>query len=382
MAQQKGFLILADISGYTAFLTQAELEHAEDILSNLLQVLLNNLEKTFIVSKLEGDAIFAYAPEGRFTQAQTLLEVVENLYCVFARTIQHMSRNTTCTCKACELIPTLDLKILLHFGTFILSNIGGRQELSGPDVILVHRLLKNEITSATEIDAYLFISQVCVEAIQLEAYVTNMKPHQEHYQHFGDVHGFVHNLHEVWQARQTLDKVVVAEDDIWFSCEAEFPIPPDLLWDYITNPTVRQAYVKADSYTVKGLKQGRTTIGTEQHCEHGQGLTIMTIVDWQPPHYFTAACTMPFSGVMNQTMYVLATPTGSLWRVITSKVHAKNPAMNLFWKFLMIAIKKQVVATIAFGLNKVTEIVNEDIKQKKLTTITFTPTETVLIMAS
>ncbi len=43
MSQQKGYLIIADISGYTAFLTQTELEHSQGILESLFQNLLEQM---------------------------------------------------------------------------------------------------------------------------------------------------------------------------------------------------------------------------------------------------------------------------------------------------------------------------------------------------
>ncbi len=131
-------------------------------------------------------------------QGQTLLEAIENIYCVFAMTLESMHRSTTCTCKACELIPTLDLKFVLHHGTFILSQIGGRQELSGPDVILVHRLLKNTVTEAKGVKAYAFFSQTCAEAMSLDGLTEGMQTHMESVEQLGDVSGYVHDLHPVW----------------------------------------------------------------------------------------------------------------------------------------------------------------------------------------
>lgn len=78
-----------------------------------------------------------------------MLETIENLYYVFADTREKMHRNTTCTCTAGSLIPNLDLKFVMHYGEFLEVKIGGSQELSGTDVILVHRLLKNMITEKT-----------------------------------------------------------------------------------------------------------------------------------------------------------------------------------------------------------------------------------------
>src|SRR5881275_2406729 len=107
--KQQGYLIITDISGYTGFLTQAELEHAHDILDNLFKTLLANINPPLMVSKLEGDAIFAFSPSGSFIQGQTLLESIENIYFAFGTALENMRINTTCTCTACRNIPSLDL---------------------------------------------------------------------------------------------------------------------------------------------------------------------------------------------------------------------------------------------------------------------------------
>jgi hypothetical protein len=39
---EKGIIQIADISGYTAFLNESELEHAQDTLQSLLEVLIEN----------------------------------------------------------------------------------------------------------------------------------------------------------------------------------------------------------------------------------------------------------------------------------------------------------------------------------------------------
>ncbi|HSH01056.1 MAG TPA: DUF2652 domain-containing protein, partial [Anaerolineae bacterium] len=190
---ETGFLIIADISGYTAFLTQTELDHAEDILNTLINKLVDSMSTMFIIAKLEGDAVFAYAPKGSFKQAQTLVECVENIYCAFAQTQRDMKLNTTCTCEACRLIPSLDLKIVLHHGQYMFSNIGGREELSGPDVILVHRLLKSTITEKAGVEAYVFFSEACEEVVDLSSLSLSMQRHEEEYEHLGVVGGCIYN---------------------------------------------------------------------------------------------------------------------------------------------------------------------------------------------
>src|SRR5687768_12192942 len=96
---RNGYLILADISGYTAYLTQVELEHAREILDHLLEVLVENCKPPLIVSKLEGDAVFVYAPEDSFKLGQKLMEPLEQVYFSFRLARDNIHR--TCQCRSC-----------------------------------------------------------------------------------------------------------------------------------------------------------------------------------------------------------------------------------------------------------------------------------------
>jgi hypothetical protein len=56
-AQPTCFLI-ADISGYTRYLAGVELDHAQDILADLIGSVVTALRPNFALAKLEGDAAF------------------------------------------------------------------------------------------------------------------------------------------------------------------------------------------------------------------------------------------------------------------------------------------------------------------------------------
>jgi hypothetical protein len=70
-SRREGALLLADISGYTGFLEGVAVAHREIILdapeppaayavmSSLLDAISTALEPTFVIAKLEGDAVFA-----------------------------------------------------------------------------------------------------------------------------------------------------------------------------------------------------------------------------------------------------------------------------------------------------------------------------------
>src|SRR5687768_15675330 len=107
---QHGYLLLADLSGYTAYVAGTELEHSQAILGELLELLIIRRRALLTVERLEGDAVFAHAPEARLSRGETLLELVESTYAAFKDRLETLRRRTTCTCHACRSVNTLDLK--------------------------------------------------------------------------------------------------------------------------------------------------------------------------------------------------------------------------------------------------------------------------------
>jgi hypothetical protein len=129
ITSQDGFLLIADITGYTAFLRESELEHAKDSLRSLLDLLIQYTKPPLVISRLEGDAVISYAPEGSFLQGQTLVELIESTYVEFRRALDLMVLNTTCNCLACRNISNLDLKFFVHYGTFALEPLPSYTEI-------------------------------------------------------------------------------------------------------------------------------------------------------------------------------------------------------------------------------------------------------------
>ena len=60
-APEPACLVIADISGYTSYLAGVELDHAQDILADLMDTVVTAFRPTFRLAKLEGDAAFVYA---------------------------------------------------------------------------------------------------------------------------------------------------------------------------------------------------------------------------------------------------------------------------------------------------------------------------------
>ena len=175
MAEQ-GYLAIADITGYTAYLNESELEHAQDSLSTLLNLLIDETKPPLTISRLEGDAVISFAIDGSFLQSQSIVDLIDATYCAFKQALERMVLNTTCTCNACRNIPNLDLKFFLHHGEFLLQDLGDYTELVGPDVNLVHRLSKNTISDASGLTAYAAYTQGAIDALGLPDFADSLSP--------------------------------------------------------------------------------------------------------------------------------------------------------------------------------------------------------------
>ena len=160
-----GYLLIADISGYTSFLAGTELEHAQDIVAALLETIVTKFRSRLTISKIEGDAVFAYVLNADLPRGETLMELIECTYLAFHDHADTAYRNTTCRCKACSAIPTLDLKFVAHYGEFMIQHVAGIPELVGSDVNLVHRLLKNRVFGTTGWKAYTLFTHQALEPL-------------------------------------------------------------------------------------------------------------------------------------------------------------------------------------------------------------------------
>jgi hypothetical protein len=311
---ERGFLVIADITGYSAFLSDSELEHAEDSLRDLLDLLVDQTKPPLVISRLEGDAVISYAPEASFLQGQTLVEIIENTYVKFREARQRMQLNTTCTCNACQDIPSLDLKFFVHHGTYVLQRITNYTELVGNDVNVAHRLMKNRIKEETGVSAYAAYTQAAVDALGIQEFVKEMEVHIEEFPNVGELKLYVEDLEPAWQRESKRRQVFVNPEEALFVVETEIPAEPPLVWDYFMKPEYRMILTGADSIEVESKKKGRLDEGSVYICAHGDQKILHAIVDWRPFDYYTfeAKIGPGVSGAFT-TRYV---PTESGTRVI------------------------------------------------------------------
>ena len=147
MVNGRMLLLIADIAGYTRFMTvhRINLTHAQVIVAELLEAVIDAATPTFKLSKLEGDAAFFYAPLQEGAPLDDVSRTVADIRRAFLACRDRMAAEQLCTCDPCTQAGQLKLKFAAHAGEVALQRVKRLTELAGIAVIVVHRMLKNHV---------------------------------------------------------------------------------------------------------------------------------------------------------------------------------------------------------------------------------------------
>src|SRR6476469_9443158 len=137
------YLLLADISGYTGFMSGVEQEHGVDfsdgipaaysILGDLLDAVVKGVKPDLALVKLEGDAVFAAAPAANLDgQGDRVLQTIHGTYRAFIDARTRAIPANDHVCIACPAVAHLDLKVVLHRGPTVRPAVGSGSDLLGP----------------------------------------------------------------------------------------------------------------------------------------------------------------------------------------------------------------------------------------------------------
>ena len=142
--QNRGLLFIPDISGFTQFVNEVEIEHSRFIIQELLEILIKANDLGLEISEIEGDAILFYK-FGEPQNLESLYRQVEKMFLAFHGYLIAYDHRKICQCKACISAIDLSLKIITHYGEFTPLNVQRFNKLIGKDIIVAHQLLKNDI---------------------------------------------------------------------------------------------------------------------------------------------------------------------------------------------------------------------------------------------
>jgi Protein of unknown function (DUF2652) len=141
---------------------------AYPLLTSLLDGIVGRIVPPFVLSKLEGDAAFAFATEGELgVRGQSVADCLTTCYDAYPARLDEARGVMTCTCDAYGSIGGLELKFVLHHGDYIVQSIAGHRELLGPEVTISHLLLKNHVADLVGRSAYALVTEPAVAHLGL-----------------------------------------------------------------------------------------------------------------------------------------------------------------------------------------------------------------------
>src|SRR5690349_4335622 len=111
MELKRASLVLADISGYTRFMREHKttLLHAEHIITELLEAVIDQAQSPLTISKLEGDAVFmtAHSGDDPAATARTVQQQALTFFDAFNSKMASMNAGAFCSCESCSNISRL-----------------------------------------------------------------------------------------------------------------------------------------------------------------------------------------------------------------------------------------------------------------------------------
>ena len=258
------YFAIADISGYTSFLAGVELDHAQDIIADLMDTVVKGLRPPFRLAKFEGDAAFVYAATAK-VDGSMLQDIIELAYFKFRRRLRDIKQAAACECKACAAMGDLDLKFVVHHGETVKQRMGGREELAGRDIILVHRLLKNTVSEKVGSRAYALYSDACIQTMGIDPAAQGLVEHHETIDIIGEVKLWLRDLEDAWKKENERTRVEVTRAEAYVTWNFDIAAPRQTVWEYFTVPGQRQKWWPADGI-IENSSYRRRGVGTENHC--------------------------------------------------------------------------------------------------------------------
>jgi hypothetical protein len=277
---ETGFLVVADLTGYTAYLSRSELEHAPTIAGDLLETIVGRLDPPFRLTKFEGDAAFLYVEDGR-ADGSLLVDAIEATYIAFRRRLRSIDLASGCDCNSCRLAPQLDLKLFVHHGSYVRTRIAGRDELAGADVIVVHRLLKGAGAAASRARGFALFTGAAIDALGLDPGAADLLRSEESIEYVGSVATYTLDLEARWQAEDVVRRLEVGDDALGLEIDTTVAAAPAAVWAHLTSPALRATW-EGPIRIEETMTNGRRGVGTQAQCVTGRLATLEEVVDWQP----------------------------------------------------------------------------------------------------
>ncbi len=266
-------LFIPDISGFTNFVKSVEVEHSKHIISELLETISSVNPLGMQLVEIEGDALFYYCERDSISKG-LFLEQVKSIYIAFHHKLRQFESQRICHCGACRTATNLELKFVGHYGPSNFIEVLNSKKPFGPDVIAVHRLLKNGIGS----NEYVLLTDSLADFLDGSWRELNWKKGGETYDvnHIDFVYADVRSWQEeIPDIKEVLTDHGTSKYFIEFDLEIEKEV--DIVYEYLSNFELKKKW-GGELDDIRYEKDRVNKIGTKHVCViDGKDISFETI---------------------------------------------------------------------------------------------------------
>jgi len=361
-SMSKSLLFLPDISGFTEFIQNTEVEHSQHVISELLETLINANSIDLQLAEIEGDALFFYLEE-EIPTMEALLNQVQNMFTAFYSHLKLLEKNRICPCNACASAPNLRLKIIAHCGEIQFINVQDKRKPFGGPVIEAHRLMKNSVES----DNYVLFSQPLSAMIGLQ---NNYKSTWLDFLTGADTYDnkelpYLYSVIKIDKLKlrpfsQALNIPQIGDPKI--TIQKKFPVNADTLLEIITNYKYRHLWSEGVDEIIYDETQV-TRLGSKHFCViNGHHLDFTTITkDGKPGQYVYGEMTTSPPPVDTLFQYFIISKMGPSECMLDVEIYwiAKSPLKKLA---LILIVQRAIQKSINKAIDALHSYVSQSVK--------------------
>ncbi|MEX0995593.1 MAG: DUF2652 domain-containing protein [Flavobacteriaceae bacterium] len=233
---KQAFYFIPDISGFSQFVENTAIEHSIHIISELLEILLDNNKWEMELAEIEGDALFMFTTRHlSFTEIEEQLTAMLNGFRKHLYKYEHLR---ICNCGACATAINLKIKFLVHFGRLDFIQVKHIKKPYGQDVNRIHRLLKNDIP----LNEYLLLSNPTLNHLKINSEETGFTKIQSKYDI--KILPYYYKALDTYktQIEQPKDLTVEINEKADFTVEMDIKLPVEKAFELISNFKYRKQW--------------------------------------------------------------------------------------------------------------------------------------------
>lgn len=185
---QPALIFIPDISGFTKFVNEAGIQQSRTLIADLLEIIIEANILDMKLSEIQGDAVLFYRP-GPPPSVQEVINQCKQIFLDFQNYLRIVERDRGSSLSESLSGSKLTLKVVVHYGRLSVTLIRNHVKLMGKDVIIAHRLLKNNIDS----DEYVLLSEGFLNTQTEDAIRqsfsnwTQLRSGATNYEHLGEI---------------------------------------------------------------------------------------------------------------------------------------------------------------------------------------------------